>query len=371
MDELERWRHPERWGRPGRVAVTQRGPGGRASSGPIEALRAAGAQVDVVPLRDEGGAIGAAVRQADVVISGGQRLTGDEIGGMAACRLLLRPYVGYDDIDVDAATANGILFANVPDAFSEEVAIHALALILAFNRALFPMDRYVRSGNWAERRGRANLELHRPAAQTLGIVGFGVIGRMVAERARPFGYRLLVSDPFIAAPVAAEYGATLVPLDELLAQSDVVTLHVLLNDSTRHMLNAARFARMKPGAVLVNTCRGPVVDETALVEALRSGRLGGAGLDVFEQEPIGADHPLVGLEQVILTPHAASQSVEGAAQLQRRVGEIAASVALGGLPERRIVVNKALYDRIAALPELADVPRVESAPPRPVAEARA
>jgi D-3-phosphoglycerate dehydrogenase / 2-oxoglutarate reductase len=356
VDDLQRWRTPGAWRRPGAVTITQRSAV-RAGDASVAALQAAGIAVTTAPLHDEQGVVSAAVQRADVVISGGQRLTAEEIGQMRSCRLLLRPYVGYDDIDVDAATSNSILFANVPDAFSEEVANHALALILALNRGLLRMDRYVRDGSWGQRRTRADLELHRPAAQTLGLVGFGVIARMVAERARPFGYRLLVSDPYIPASIAADYGATLVPLEHLLAESDVVSLHVLLNDETRGLMNGRRLARMKPGAALINTCRGPVVEEAALVASLRSGHLGGAGLDVFEREPIGPDHPLVDMEQVILTPHAASQSVEGAAQLRRRVAEIAASVASGALPERKVVVNKTLYDRLAALPELANVPR--------------
>ena len=125
------------------------------------------------------------------------------------------------------------------------------------------------------------------------------------------------------------------------------------------MINAQRLGQMKRGAALVNTCRGPVVDEAALVAALRSGQVGAAGLDVFEEEPIGPDHPFIGLDQVILTPHSASQSVEGAATLRRRVIEIGAAVALGALPERKVVVDKKLYDRIAALPETKDVPRAE------------
>ena len=356
MDELERWRNPGHWRRPGAVAITQRSPG-RAGDATLTMLQEAGIAATVAPLLDEQGNVSSAVQQADVVVSGGQRLTADAIGQMHTCRLLLRPYVGYDDIDVDAATVAGILFANVPDAFSEEVANHAVALILALNRELLRMDRYVRAGAWGTHRTRADLELHRPAVQTLGLVGFGVIARMVAERVRPFGYRLLVSDPNIPAQDATPYGATVVPLEQLLAESDVVSLHALLNADTRHLMNAERLAQMKQGAVLINTCRGPVVDEMALTAALRSGHLVGAGLDVFEQEPIDQSHPLVAMEQVILTPHAASQSVEGAAQLRRRVAEITASVAGGALPERKVVVNKALYDRVAGLPDLANVPR--------------
>lgn len=332
---------------------------GRLDEASLAVYRRAGITVTTAPLRDDQGRVPDELRQADVVVSGGLALGEDEVSQFEHCRLLLRPYVGYDDVDVDAATRHGILFANVPDAFSEEVAIHAMALILSINRALLPMDRYVRDGSWARRRGRADVELHRPAAQTLGLVGFGVIARMVADRARPFGYRLLTSDPYISAEAATEHGATLVPLEQLLAESDVVSLHVLLNAGTRHMINAERLRQMKRGAALVNTCRGPVVDEPALVEALRSGQIGAAGLDVFEEEPISPEHPLATMEQVILTPHSASQSVEGVAQLQRRVIELGAEVALGALPERKVVVNKALYDRVAALPEIKGVPRGE------------
>lgn len=356
MDELARWRQHATWNKPCRVVVTS-----RQSVHPDDIayamIREAGADLTIAPFRDETGKISAEAAQAEVLIAGGVGLKEADFAELPNVRFVLRPYMGYDDIDVEAATKHGVLVANVPDAFAIEVANHALSLILALNRELFAMDRYVRSGGWAARRGRANLEIHRPTAVTLGIVGFGGIGRLVAERLRPFGFKLLAADPFVSADQAAAYGATLVTLDELLAQSDVVTLHVFLNKDTRHLMNAAAFAKMKRGAVLVNTCRGPVVDEAALAEALRSGQLGAAGLDVFEEEPIGADHPLCSMEQVILTPHAASQSVEGGNQLRQRVGEIARGAAIGGIPERKAVVNKALYDKIAALPELANIPR--------------
>lgn len=348
-EQLGRWRERGRWRIPGRVAFVGSlpiSPGDPA----VAVLRAAG--LDVVAAAPDG--LDAAVGDADVVVAAGVRVDGALLARMPRCRLLTTPYVGYDHLDVAAAAARGILVANNPDGVTEEVANHALALILALNRGLFPMDRFVRVGAWPERRYPA-LELHRPGAQTLGIVGLGAIGRLVAERARPFGYRLVSSDPFVAPEVAASLGVTLLPLDDLLRQSDVVTLHVLLSDATRGLLSAERLARMKPGAVLINTCRGPVVDEAALVEALRSGHLAGAGLDVFETEPLPQGSPLLAMEQVILTPHAANLSVEGHREQRRRAGEIARSVALGGLPERRVVITTGLYDQIASLPELADL----------------
>jgi D-3-phosphoglycerate dehydrogenase len=289
------------------------------------------------------------VAEADVVVSGSAPLSAAVFEQLHHTRLLLRPYVGYDDIDVGAATAQGILVANVPDAFGEEVANHALCLILAANQQLLFADRYVRNGGWLERRTRPVWEppIHRLSVQTLGIVGFGVIGRMVAQRAAPFGYRLLAYDPYVSTDVAAPYGVTLVSLEQLLADSDVVTLHTYLAPATRHLVNAERLAQLKPGAYLVNTSRGPVVDEEALVEALRRGHLAGAALDVMEVEPLPATSPLLQLHNVTLTPHMASASVEGLQALRRRVGEIARSVALGDLPERHVVVNRTLYDRIA------------------------
>jgi len=168
--------------------------------------------------------------------------------------------------------------------------------------------------------------------QTLGLVGFGTIARMVAQRAAPFGYRIIAFDPYLSQEVADAYSVRLVPLAEMLAESDVVSVHTFLDASTRHFINAERLAQMKPGSYLVNTARGPIVDEAALIEALRSGHLAGAALDVTEVEPLVASSPLIQMENVILTPHMASASVEGAQALKRRVAEIAGAVAMGRLP---------------------------------------
>jgi D-3-phosphoglycerate dehydrogenase len=346
-----RWQQREQWKTPGRVTFAGRGGGRVNADDPTHAaLLADGVDLRVVPFYGAEGQVSPEALDADVVVSGGMPLGAAEFGRLPKTRLLLRPYVGYDDIDVDAANAAGILVANVPDAFSEEVANHALALILAANQQLLVNDRYVRSGEWERRRGRPtwNPPIHRLSVQTLGLVGFGTIARMVAERARPFGYRLLAYDPYLDQVAADPYNATLVSLEQLLAEADVVSLHTFLAPSTRHLIDAERLTQMKQGAYLVNTSRGPVVDEQALVEALRSGQLGGAALDVTEVEPLGAGSPLIQMENVILTPHMASASVEGAQALRRRVAEIARSVAFGALPERHVVVNKALYDTIAA-----------------------
>jgi D-3-phosphoglycerate dehydrogenase len=337
------WREPAR-----RVAVA-----GGATSGLSPATRAAldGAPMELIqrPLREPDGGVAPEVAEADVLISGGAPIDAATFAKLTRVRFVLRPYVGYDDIDVDGATQSGILFANVPDTFIEEVANHTLALILAANRAIVPMDKFMRAGRWSagERPRGPQLPIHRPSYMTLGLVGFGNIARLVADRARPFGFKMLAADPYVQPEVAAAMGVTLVELDDLLAQSDVVSLHVFLNAQTRGLIDARRLSLMKKDAYLVNTSRGPVIDETALIEALRSGQLSGAGLDVFEREPIAADNPLLTMDNVLLTPHVASYSIEGDKLHQQRIADIVLNVVRGNLPERKVVVNKDLYDQIA------------------------
>ncbi|MBA2448600.1 MAG: C-terminal binding protein [Chloroflexi bacterium] len=357
MDVLERWR-PDGWRRPGRVAVANRQPL-EPTSETYVALVEGGADVVVTPLRGDGGRVSDAIADADVVIAGGAALDSEVFDQFRRARFLLRPYVGYDDIDVDAATERGILMANVPDTFVEEVANHTLALLLAANRKLLQVDRFVRAGAWAGGEGtrEAARPIRRLSTLTLGLVGFGNIARLVAARAAPFGFRMLAHDPYLGPEAAAGTGVTLVGMEELLRSSDIVSIHVFLSPQTRKLINAEQLALMKPEAYLVNTARGPVVDEAALIAALQAGRLAGAALDVFEEEPLAVDSPLIGMENVVLAPHLASYSEEGDHLHRLRIAEIALQVARGGLPERKVVVNKDLYDRLAELSELADVPR--------------
>ncbi len=355
-DVLARWRQPADWRRPGRVALAN-----ASWVDPEEAIGAALLAEGVElcsPKLDREGALEADLVSSDVVVSGGIALGDAFFAGLETTRLLLRPYVGYDDIDVPAATAHGVLVANVPDAIAEDVANHALALILAANREILRLDSFVRTGGWARTRRRPEeIVLHRPSAQTLGLVGFGMIARATAWRAGAFGYRMVAHDPYVDDSVLEQSGVHPVSLDELLAQADVVSVHVLLNDKTRHLIDGDRLAQMKPTAWLVNTARGAVVDLEALTAALREERIGGAALDVVEGEPLSHDSRLVELDNVILSPHIAGYSVEGIQELRARAAEIAVHVASGGLPPRHVVVNRGLYDEIAAMPELVDVPR--------------
>ena len=216
--------------------------------------------------------------------------------------------VGFDNVDVPACTARGIAVGNTPGVLTETTADLAWALLMAAARRLPEGDRYVRDGNW---KTWGPLLLLGPDVNgaTIGIVGFGRIGQAMARRAHGFGMEILYHD-VAALPddVTGPLGASYVPLEELLRRSDFVTLHVNLTDETRHLINATTLATMKPTAVLVNTSRGPVVDGSALAEALRDGVIWAAGLDVTDPEPIPMDDPLVGLDSCLIVPHIASAS---------------------------------------------------------------
>jgi len=245
------------------------------------------------------------------------------------CRGIIRAGIGYDTVDVAAATAAGILVANVPNYCVEEVADHALALLLACQRNLGRQDRAIRAGVWRR-------DLVKPArrlrGQTLGLIAFGRVARVLAEKAKGLGVRLVAYDPLVPASLIEQYGATPATLDDLLRQSDLISVHAPLNDQTRHLLGAREFALIKPGAIVVNTARGPVIDEKALARALQDGRLWGAGLDVFEQEPLPADSPLLAMDNVILTPHTAAYSEGAVDDLYRGACEAALDILRGRRP---------------------------------------
>lgn len=346
MDLLHRWRSEGGSSAPASVALTGRvlfTPGDAAYA----ALEAGGITPVAVPLPLPEEPLPEVLSNATVVVVAGSPFSARQIAQLRRCRMIASPYVGYDHIAVEAATEHGILVANNPDGVSDEVANHTAALIMTLNRKLFAMDAWTRSGAWRQREGRPFQTIHRPSALTLGLVGLGAIGRLAAERVRPLGFTLLVADPLVSAETARSVGGMLVPLDELLRRSDIVSLHVPLSAQTHGLIGAAQLGAMKRGAILINTCRGSVVQEAALIDALECGWLSAAGLDVFEEEPLSPNSPLLRMPNVILTPHAANLSVEGHNEQRRRAGEIALGAALGRLPERRVVINRDLYDRLA------------------------
>jgi glyoxylate reductase len=249
--------------------------------------------------------------------------------------------VGYDNVDVPACTGRGIPVGNTPGVLTETTADLAWALLMAAGRRVAEGDRYVRVGRWRTWGPQLLLgsDVH---GATLGIVGLGRIGQAVARRAAGFGMTVLYWSRSRAEPgIEREFGATFIELDELLARSDFVTLHVSLNDETRHLIDAAALARMKPSAVLVNTARGPVVDQAALAEALRDRTIAAAGLDVTDPEPIASDDPLLQLENCLVVPHIASASYA----TRGKMAEMAAANLLAGLRGERLPnpVNAEVY----------------------------
>jgi glyoxylate reductase len=251
--------------------------------------------------------------------------------------------VGFDNVDAAEATRRGIHVGNTPGVLTDTTADLAFALLMAAARRVVEGDKFARAGRW-KTWGPTLLLGQDIFGATLGLVGFGRIGRAVAKRARGFDMRVLYYDPFVAAddPFVAEIGAQAVGLDPLLQESDFVSLHTLLNEGTRHLMDAAAFAKMKPTAILVNTSRGPVVDPDALYVALKEGQIGYAVLDVTEPEPIPADSPLLTLDNIIVVPHIGSASVA----TRGRMAQMAAENLIAGLKGERLpnCANPEVYE---------------------------
>jgi D-3-phosphoglycerate dehydrogenase / 2-oxoglutarate reductase len=271
---------------------------------------------------------------ADAILLGARfRFDAARLARLQRCRAIVRYGVGVDNVDLAAARSRGIVVSCVPDYCVDEVATHAIALLLAIHRQLGPYAERARAG-------RLGIDSDHPIPRlstlVLGVVGFGRIGRETAARARALGMRILAYDPFLDDATVAGAGAEPATLDRLLAEADAVSLHVPLDDTTRNLLDAGRLARMKPGAIVVNVGRGGLIDEAALAGALASGRLGGAGLDVTTTEPLPTGHPLYSTPNTIVTPHVAWYSTGAQRDLQLKAAEEAARI-LKGEPPRSAV----------------------------------
>jgi len=221
--------------------------------------------------------------------------------GDCRLRIVARHGVGYDSVDVGALSAKGIVLTNTPIAVRRPVAVATLTLLFALAGRLFAKDRITRAGRWTERNDLMGAGL---VGRTLGIVGGGGIGQELLKVSAPFGMRRIVADPYADAGALAALDTSTVPLDQLMREADFIVVACLLTDETRHLIGAPQFALMKPAAYFINVARGPIVDEPALIEVLRSGRIAGAALDVFEQEPVDPANPLLRMDNVIVTPHA-------------------------------------------------------------------
>ncbi|MDY6907267.1 MAG: C-terminal binding protein [Chloroflexota bacterium] len=281
-------------------------------------------------------------QEADAVIALFEPYTSKVIGGLPRLRHISQIGIGYDQIDVDAATERGVLVTNIPDYCLEEVSDHAMTLLLASARKVTRLNAISKAGRWGE--GRMILSpMSKMRGGTLGLVGFGRIPRTLLPKARGFGLNVIVHDPFVPEAVAREHGVELVSMERLLAESDYISVHAALTKENRHMFGLEQFKRMKPSAHFINTARGGLVDEGALYTALTEGYIAGAAIDVMESEPPDPQSPLLGLDNIIVTPHTAQASDTATEELMRRPMEEVVQVMAGRWP--RGIVNPEVRER--------------------------
>jgi D-3-phosphoglycerate dehydrogenase len=294
-------------------------------------LAGVGAEVVVATMGDERELV-ALAPGADAILTNWKPVTARVLDAASRCTTVARYGVGVDNIDVARATELGIVVSNVPDYCIDEVSDHAIALMLALARRIVDFAAQTRAGGWDN---QAFGPLHRLRDRTLGLIGFGRIARLVAPKARAFGLGILAYAPSLS-PGAHHGVEATASLDELLARSDLVSLHAPLTPATHHLLGPEELARMRPGALLVNTARGGLLDLEAVRAALSDGRLGGVGLDVLDEEPPPPDDPIRGVPGVVLTPHAAFYSVESVVELQKKASANVVSALGGTAPETTV-----------------------------------
>jgi D-3-phosphoglycerate dehydrogenase / 2-oxoglutarate reductase len=277
-----------------------------------------------------------ACKDADGIIVNLAPITSEVIAKLKKCKVISRYGVGYDNVDVDACTKNGIYLTNVPDYCAEEVSDQALALILACARKVVRRDAQVRAGMWNI--GKSD-PIYRIAGKTFAFLGFGMIGRCLFRKIKGFDFsKIMVYDPYLDDNTVTAMGAEKVDWATAISTADFISVHMPLNKSTKGIINAEAFEMMKPTAIIVNTSRGPIINEEALIDALKSGRINSAGLDVHIKEPLEIDSPLMKIENCVLTDHVGWYSEEAMSELKRKAAENVRDVLLGGKP--RYSVNK-------------------------------
>jgi len=279
----------------------------------------------------------------DVIMTDAAKMTRQVINSLVKCKLIVSYGIGYDHIDVDAATDNDIIVVNIPDFCIEEVSNHTIALLLTCAKKLVFMNNSTKSGHWNECK-QAQAPMGSIYGQILGIIGCGIIGRLVAKKAQCFDLKVLGYDPYLSKAAALECGIILVSLTELLRDADYISIHTLSNQETRHLIGEKELRQMKSSAFLINTSRGSIIDEVALIKALEENRIAGAGLDVFEQEPIDPNNPLLKMKNAVVTPHSAYYSDNALIRLRTSVGKEAARVLSGQWPQN--VVNKTVKPKV-------------------------
>lgn len=301
---------------------------------------------DIIDIRaDTATEFAEGVHDVDAIItSWGLQIDKHVIDSLEKCVVIGVGSVGVDMVDIEAATQAGIVVTNVPDIFIEEVADHAMGLLLDMARRTPTMVRMAKNGDWYQARPLLS-KIPRLFGQTLGLFAFGNVAHCMARRAKAFGLNVIAYDPYVSELEITGAGVEPVGFNELLERSDYVSIHSPHNQETEHAFNAAAFARMKETAVIINTARGPMIDETALIEALQTGQIAGAGLDVLEQEPPELDNPLFQMENVVITPHVASATTRMRPETRRRVGREVALVLRGKWPMS--CVNPTVLPKVA------------------------
>jgi len=269
------------------------------------------------------------VKDADGILNARLKIKPKVIEAMERCKVIVRYGIGVDTIDIKSATKKGIMVCNVPDYCIDEVANHALTLILCLGRKIMLSSRQVLAGEWSI---TSLKPLRRFTEQTIGIVGFGRIGRNLANKAKHLGFKIIASDPYIGEDIVID-DVAMVSLERLMRESDYVSLHAPLVPGNMGMIGKKQLDMMKKEAYLINVSRGPLIDEAALVEALKNNKIAGAGLDVLVDEPPNRDNPLLKLDNVLITPHSAWYSDEAIAELQLKAAETVATVLSGDIPK--------------------------------------
>jgi len=274
----------------------------------------------------------AAAASSDALLVTYAKITADMIGKMPKCRIISRFGIGVDNVDIEAATGAGIVVTKVPDYCIDEVSDHAMALLLAIVRKIPSSSARTHGGRWEM---KAVVPIHRLRGSVLGLAGFGRIPQLVAPKAKAFGMIVVAYDPFVPDEAFSRAGVERVDLPKLLTSSDYVSVHTPLTPETKHLFNRDTFGQMKRGAYIVNTARGPIIDEAALAEALDSGQIAGAALDVMTQEPPPTS-PLFGRDNVIITPHTSFYSEESLIELQMKAAQEVVAVLSGRSPRNPV-----------------------------------
>ena len=310
------------------------------------ALAKANLTVERVDAATEGEVV-AAAKDTDIILTRYAQMSRSVVEKLPKLQAIIRYGIGYDTIDVDAATDNKVIVVNVPDFCYEEVSNHALGMLLMLTRKLMLQSNTLKKDGW-----KPAYSLITPmgsvTGQTLGIIGCGHIGRIVARKAQCFGMNVIGYDPHVDTKLTDEAGIKLKSLPEVMKESDYISCNPLLWNETFHIVGEKEFKMMKPTGFIVNTSRGPVIDQLALVKALKEEWIAGAGIDVFEKEPIAPDDPLLKMDNVILTPHTAFYSDASDIRVRTSVAQEAVRIALGHLPKN--IVNKGVKPKVNLLP---------------------